>query len=257
MPQPAVIVTRPAAQAGEFAGKLAARGRQAILFPLLEIHALSENAGLDAELARLTGYALVAFVSPNAIDAVFRRLPGWPPGLPVAVMGEGSRAALAAHGVTDRNARIISPGNAERTDSETLLDELDFDDLRGKKVLIVRGDSGRELLADALRRHGVEVVQVAAYRRAAPVFDALREQQLRLLLDRENDWVITSSEALRTLMHWVNSLSPEVGVAKMQRQHLIVPHVRIAETAKNLGFQHITLTASGDESLLVALQSRP
>jgi uroporphyrinogen-III synthase len=40
----------------------------------------------------------------------------------------------------------------------------------------------------------------------------------------------------------------------MQQQHLIVPHARIAETA-NLGFSKLTLTGSGDERLLAALQS--
>jgi uroporphyrinogen-III synthase len=42
----------------------------------------------------------------------------------------------------------------------------------------------------------------------------------------------------------------------MQQQHLIVPHARIAETANNLGFSKLTLTGSGDERLLAALQSR-
>jgi uroporphyrinogen-III synthase len=46
-------------------------------------------------------------------------------------------------------------------------------------------------------------------------------------------------------------------VVKLQQQHLVVPHVRIAETARELGFQAITQTASGDEAILAALQSRP
>ncbi|MBI3286361.1 MAG: uroporphyrinogen-III synthase [Burkholderiales bacterium] len=256
MQQAAVIITRPAAQAGEFARKVQAIGRRAELFPLLEIHALTDYAGLDSQLARLHDYALVAFVSPNAIDAVFSRIPCWPRQLPIAVMGAGSRTALAAHGIDDSNAKIISPSNTERTDSETLLDELDLAALRDKKVLIVRGETGRELLADALRERGIEVVQLAAYRRAAPTFDDRRRRQLRDFLERENDWVVTSSEALRTLLEWAGDLQLEGGVAKMQRQHLIVPHTRIAETAKTLGFPFITLTGSGDEHVLVALQSR-
>jgi uroporphyrinogen-III synthase len=42
----------------------------------------------------------------------------------------------------------------------------------------------------------------------------------------------------------------------MQHQHLIVPHARIAETARALGFGRVTLTGSGDERLLAALQSQ-
>jgi len=37
---------------------------------------------------------------------------------------------------------------------------------------------------------------------------------------------------------------------------VIVPHARIAQTAAALGLAHVTLTGSGDERLLAALQSR-
>jgi uroporphyrinogen-III synthase len=76
------------------------------------------------------------------------------------------------------------------------------------------------------------------------------------LLAGTNDWIITSSEALRGLVDLAHQLNPETSVADLQRQHLIVPHPRIAETARALGFAHLTLTGSGDERLLAALQSR-
>lgn len=252
-----VIVTRPAAQAAPLLAQLAAVGRQVEFFPLLEIHALNNTDALDATLARLSDFALVAFVSPNAIDAVFARIQKWPAGLAIAVMGAGSRAALATHGINDGNARIISPANPDRTDSETLLEELDLESLRAHQVLIVRGETGRELLADALRAQQITVTQIAAYRRAAPEFTEQIQQKLSELLVRENAWVITSSEALRTLADWARQLDLENAVAKMQQQHIVVPHARIAETAKILGFPSITLTGSGDEQLLVALQSHP
>jgi len=45
-------------------------------------------------------------------------------------------------------------------------------------------------------------------------------------------------------------------VAKMQQQHVIVPHARIADAARALGLARVTLTGSGDERLIAALQSR-
>jgi uroporphyrinogen-III synthase len=250
-----VVITRPTAQALPLAQQLAACGRQYELFPLLEILPLDDLADLDAALAGLHNYALVAFVSPNAIDAVFNRLPSWPTGVRIGVMGAGSRAALAAHGIDDGNADIISPADPERSDSETLLAVLDLQALSKQKVLIIRGESGRELLAEALRAAGIEVDQLAAYRRVAPDFTEQRQLQLSRLLTAPHDWIITSSEGLRILSQWANQLQLPGAVAKMQQQHLVVPHVRIAETAKKLGFQSITLTGSGDERLLVALQS--
>ena len=250
-----VIITRPQAQSEAFARMIASIGRESKIFPLMEIHALLDNTELDAILAQLSDFALVAFVSPNAVDAVFLRIKHWPSDVAIAVMGAGSRAALAAHGITDANTCIISPTNPERTDSETLLEELDLDGLRASRMLIVRGETGRELLADALRENSVFVTQVAAYRRAAPEFTQQRQQCLFELLLSENEWVITSSDALRTMLFWAEQLNFDGAVVKMQHQQLIVPHVRIAETAKILGFQSITLTGSGDERLLVALQS--
>lgn len=251
-----VVITRPLAQAAPLAQRIEAMGREAIVFPLLEIHPLSNPAPFHAELQDLNRYAMVAFVSPNAIDATFEFLQRWPEGVAVAVVGEGSRMALAKHGVTSATATIFSPRDPMRTDSQTLLEVLDLDALRGKRVLIVRGETGRELLTDALRTAGAQVTQIAAYRRTAPEFDESRRTQLNRLLDSANDWIITSSEALRILRQMVEQLADTAAITKMQQQRIILSHVRIAETAQALGFQNITLTGSGDEQLLAALQSR-
>ncbi len=194
------------------------------------------------------------FVSPNAIDAAFAARPNWPHHVPLAVIGEGSRASLARYGMTPENSTIISPVNPEHTDSQTLLEQLDLSALRGRDVLIVRGETGRELLGDALRAADVRVTTVAAYRRAAPEFTAARRSELKRLLCCQNDWIVTSSEALRFLVQMVAQLDEAEDVAKMQQQRIIVSHARIAETAQSLGFRNVTLTRSGDDGLLAALQ---
>lgn len=255
-----VVVTRPLAQSEELLEGIVAMGRHAVSFPLLEIFPLPDLAPLRAALSAIRDYALVAFVSPNAIDAAFAAMPTWPPGVAIAIMGEGSRRALARHGISDGNNVIFSPQDV-RTDSETLLAVLDIASLRGRRVMIVRGETGRELLADRLREQGIEVAQVAAYRRIAPLFDSTRQSQLVSLLEGKNDWIVTSSEAVRNLVNATMELSQRPGmgslVAKMQQQRLIVPHARIAESAHSEGFLDIALTASGDAALLAALQSLP
>lgn len=224
------------------------------MFPLLDISPLPDQQQLKSVLDDVTAYAMVAFVSPNAIDAAFRVMTRWPAQVAIAVVGEGSKAALARHGITSASVSIFSPTNPLRTDSQTLLEVLDMNALRGKRVLIVRGETGRELLADALRANGVEVEQVAAYRRTAPVLDESGLDRLRQLLACSADWIITSSEALRILIDLTRRAAEEIGVVKMQQQRIIVPHVRIAETARILGFSNIVQTGSGDEQLLAALQ---
>ncbi|MDB5746900.1 MAG: uroporphyrinogen synthase [Massilia sp.] len=274
MPE-SVVITRPRAQAEGLARAVAAIGRTPVVLPLLEIAPLADTSALQAALAGLEGYALVAFVSPNAIDAAFAHLPawpqdwpkGWPKAVSLAVLGEGSRAALARHGLVDGNATILGPLDPARSDSEHLLAALDLAALAGKRVLIVRGESGRELMADGFRAAGAEVVVVPAYRRSVPPLTAQLAAQLRSLLGTPNDWIITSSEALRGLFALLEELDagldsrvdPRVDpccVSQMRAQHVIVPHARIAATAAELGIARVTLTGSGDDRLLAALQSQ-
>ncbi len=256
MPERAVVITRPRAQADSLAQAIVSLGRRAVVLPLLEIAPLADTAALQAALAQLPSYALVAFVSPNAVDAAFACLSAWPAGVPVGVVGEGSRLALARHGVTPATTTIYCPPDPANSDSEHLLASLDLAALRGKRVLIVRGESGRELMADTLRAAGALVETVAAYRRSVPRLDAALARQLAGLLAQPNDWIITSSEALRGLAGLVHELDPVDGLVRLREQHLIVPHARIAETARALACDRITLTGSGDARLLAAIQSQ-
>jgi len=254
-----VVITRPLAQAGPLAARVAALGRAVQVLPLLEITPLPDQAPLRAALADLSHYALVAFVSPNAIDAAFAHIARWPAGVRAAVVGEGSRAALLAHGVPA--GAIASPADPARSDTEHLLQTLDLGALQGRRVLIVRGEAGRELMADSFRAAGAEVSLLPAYRRGVPALTPELAAKLEALLPAApalpNDWLITSSEALRGLARLAEQLDGPASVAKLQQQHLIVPHARIAETAASLGCHRVTLTGSGDERLLAALQSRP
>jgi uroporphyrinogen-III synthase len=184
------------------------------------------------------------------------------------VVGEGSRAALTKHGVLHAGVRIHCPLDPAHSDSEHLLQALDLERLAGRRVLVVRGEGGRELMPDALRGAGATVETVAAYRRAVPALSPELATRLRGLLLEPNDWIITSSEALRGLVSLVDQLGANAGPGELQQQlqqqlhrqlrqqRLIVPHARILETARGLGFTRLTLTGSGDERLLAALQSR-
>jgi uroporphyrinogen-III synthase len=269
-----VVITRPRQQAEPLARAVAALGRTPVLLPLLEISPLAEDGEQLVELRRvlagLGAYALVVFVSPNAIDAAFAHLDRWPSGVEIGVVGEGSRAALAKQGVSDGEVRIHCPLDPAHSDSEHLLQALDLARLAGRRVLVVRGEGGRELMPDALRAAGAVVETVAAYRRAVPALSPELAAALRGLLVRPNDWIITSSEALRGLVSLVEQLDRSKTEAadtaadasqhhalqnQLRQQRLIVPHARILDTARLLGFTRLTLTGSGDERIIAALQS--
>jgi uroporphyrinogen-III synthase len=267
----AVVITRPRAQAEALAPRIAALGLRPVIFPLLDIRPLDDTAALQAALRNLPSYAMVMFVSPNAIDAAFRHIDHWPATVAIGIVGAGSMAALARHGVDPSNTRIFAPPSPEKTDSEGLFAALDKSALPGRRVLIVRGQAGRDFFSEALQQIGVQVDHVSAYRREAPVCDNAAIAQLRELLDSNSVWIITSSEALRNLIQMLERAdaqttadstpdtatpaTPIGAVVKMQQKQIIVPHPRIAATARLAGFSHVTLTGSGDERLLAALQS--
>ena len=259
-----VVITRPAGQSAALAAQLEAAGIATLDFPLIEIVPVEDVAPLQAALVALERYALVVFVSPNAVDYAFAEFDSiWPHALPVGVVGPGSVAALARHGVEAPAYRVITPTAAAdddvaRFDSEALFAAIDASfgaaSLEGKRVLIVRGDGGREWLADRLREGGVEVETVAAYRRLVPEPSIGAWSRVHELLAGEpHAWLITSSEGVRNLDELAHEHLNAGEIAQLKRATLVTPHPRIAQTARGLGFDSITVSGAGDERIAQTL----
>jgi len=262
-----VVITRPAGQSDALAASLAARGLRTLDFPLITIAPVHDDAPLRDALAALDRYALVVFVSPNAVDrafACYRSISSiWPHALPVAVVGPASVAALARHDVSAPDHRVISPPVAAdeepaRFDSEALYAALESafgpNGLDGRRVLIVRGDGGREWLADRLREAGAEVEAVAAYRRVVPDPSIGAWQRVHALLaGAPHAWLVTSSEGVRNLEELAHEHLTAGEIAQLKHAPLVAPHPRIAETARGLGFDRITVSGAGDDRIVQTL----
>ncbi|SPA45302.1 fused uroporphyrinogen-III synthase HemD/membrane protein HemX [Cupriavidus taiwanensis] len=279
MPRPTVVVTRPAGQSRQLTEALQGAGLDVLSFPLLAIGPAADDAPLRAALARLDTFALVVFVSPNAIAFALDTLAGvqgaavarWPAQVAVAVVGPASVAALAERGIAAPAYRVIAPAGANangpghddtvpdaealRFDSEALWAQLDPAALVGKPVLIIRGNGGRDWLGDRLREAGAQVEAVEAYQRTLPEPGAMQWQAVRDNLRpgaAPHAWLLTSSEAVRNLDVMARQhLSPQED-ASLRQVQCIAPHARIAEQALALGFAHIQRAAPGDAGLLAA-----
>ena len=242
----AILITRPLAQARPLAAAVEAAGGVARIFPLLQIEPIMESAERDAAIAALSEVAFAAFVSPNAVAAsvplILERGP-WPAGTQAIAVGSGTAKALAALGV----GPVIVPES--RFDSEALLElpALAAAQVAEKRVLIFRGDGGRELLADELRARGARVDCISCYRRLPPAdFTPLAGWLDAGQLDALS---VTSSEALR-------HLEGGLDVERRARVHALpffTSHERIAANAAEAGFRVIVETAAGDESLIAGL----
>ncbi|KVN28217.1 uroporphyrinogen-III synthase [Burkholderia pyrrocinia] len=261
------VLTRPDGQSAGLAAQLAEAGCDVLDFPLIDIAPLDDPAPLAAAFAALADYALVIFVSPNAIDRALAQYGAiWPNALPVGVVGPGSVAALERHGIAAPAYRVIAPqapddGSAPNYDSESLFAciEAAFGGaaaLAGKRVLIVRGDGGREWLADRLREAGADVHLVAAYRRVVPEPRIGTWERVHSLLGGEpHAWLVTSSEGVRNLHELAHAHLTEAEIDALKHAPLVTPHPRIEQTARALGFDRITLTGAGDERIVRAFRS--
>ncbi|MFV8834957.1 uroporphyrinogen-III synthase [Aquisalimonas sp.] len=236
-----VLVTRPAHQAGPLCDALAARGAAVTRFPVIAIGAAPDPQALDRGLDRLDCADLVIFVSPNAVDALFRRLAErgqpWPAGVAVATVGRGTARALAARDV----AATVVP--ADGYDSEALLAQPPLRHVRGQRAMLVRGDGGRELLRETLEQRGATVEVLSAYRRELPDVDPaeLDRAWARSALDVA---VVTSGNALENLV----MLAGEQRRSRLLGTGLVVISERVAARASGLGFCNGIVTAEGPDT---------
>ena len=240
-----IVVTRPAGQADALVASITSAGGTAVRFPVLAIQACSDTRHLTAIADRLGTFDLAVFVSPNAVKHALSCLlerHAWPAGLLAATVGKASERELARFGIT----KVIAP--LTRFDSEALLELPELQEMAGKRVVVLRGDGGRELLGDTINKRGAVVEYVTCYQRAKPDLDPA--PLLQLWADKQLDGIIvTSSEGLRNLYAMVGP----PGQAALATTPLFLPHARIAEQARALGLHCIVPTAPGDGSILSGL----
>lgn len=253
-----LIVTRPEPQCGAWVERLQALGQPAQALPLLRIEAAPEFASaLHVAWNALAAYRLVMFVSPNAVEHFFTHRPAdrpWPLATLAGATGPGTVAALRAHGVPE--VCIAAPhADSSQFDADTLwqqqLSQLLW---AGRLVLIVRGEAGRDWLAQTLRAHGATVTMLAAYRQAAPIWDAPALALLQTLAggSQPGAWLFSSSQAIRHLLDVRPQLPPDAAAA-LQRMPALATHPRIAETARQSGWQQVMPVRPEPDAVVTAL----
>ena len=236
-----IVVTRPREQAAKLAQRIGQAGGTPLLFPLLDITAVQDSNMLREQVSRLAQFDLAIFISPNAVQygmAAILAAGSLPAGLKLATIGQGSARELREFGIQN----VIAP--TERSDSEGLLELPELQNVAGWRVMILRGNGGRELLGDTLKARGATVEYVTCYLRDKP------QQDVSVLLDTAPDAItITSSEALGYFWQMLNESAQDA----LRGTPLFVPHARIAELARQQGWRQVQLTGAGDDGLLSAL----
>ncbi len=237
-----VLVTRPQHQAEKLAQLIETAGGKALLFPSIEIQSLRDNPHVQQTFAQINQYDMLIFTSANAVmqaQQILQSMARTPESIEaqIAVIGKATQAAAQQAGFK------VSIQPQQGFNSEALLALPQMQLVSNQRILLVRGQSGLELLAQTLRERGAIVEYAEVYCRAVPVIDTglQRHQLSQHWADYGiTDIIVTSNESLQNLYDMLEVPARQ----EMLKLHLLVPSKRCATLANSLGFQRITQAES-------------
>jgi len=209
-----VLVTRPEHQAEPLATAIETAGGMAIRFPAIEIKPRPAEA-VARDAARLQPPDIAVFISANAV----RYGLGHAGGAQIAAVGPATATAIEAAG---RRVDIQPEGGF---DSEHLLAEPELVDVAGKVIRIIRGQAGRELLAETLRSRAAIVEYLAVYTREPAEPDPAALAGLEAAWRRGEVGAVTVM-SIETLVNLV-SILPEECRNRLRETVLVTPAERV------------------------------
>ncbi len=236
-----VLVTRPAVQCAVLCAEIERQGGTAIAFPAVEIEPVAIEAMVTA-----ADYDLVVFVSVNAVEHGARHVTR-SERTRIAAIGRATAAALAA---AELAADIVPDAGFT---SEALLAHPQLQLTDGARVLIVRGEGGRELLRETFVTHGMSVETREVYRRVRPAVDPARVAEVEAHWADEGIDIVTAT-SIETLEN-LQALLTERGRQLLSSTALLVPSRRIVAAAVGAGLRGEAIVAAGadDASMIGAL----
>ena len=240
-----IVVTRPAHQAENLAYLIEQAGGIAVRFPCLQITDLKLDFQATTIVSQLSKAKWLIFTSPNAVNFALNANGGKIfinqfLTEQIAAIGKGTAKALESAG--------LGAGLLPETgfDSEAVLALPEFQQVTGQKIVIVRGQGGRDELATVLTNRGAEVDFIEVYKREMPNVD---NRSVLKLLDRSKlgGIVITSGEALKNLLMLIGN---------DYRERLItIPLVTISQRIQNLAagleFKRIVLAQNPSDAAIL------
>lgn len=244
-----ILVTRPSPAGEALVSRLRTLGRVAFHSPLIDFAPGNQLPSLPNLLSSLNQQDLVFVLSQHAVSYADRALRqssnSWPDS--VNYFAIGRTTGLIFHRVS--SLPVLYPQEGET--SEMLLNLPALQRIQGKKALILRGNGGRELLAQTLTERGVEVTYCECYQRSPVYYDASEQSALwqRAGIDT---LVVTSGEMLQQLYQLVPDYYRH---SWLLRCHLVVVSERLATLARQLGWSAIRVAENADNDALIrALQ---
>ncbi len=241
------LVTRPAHQVGLLNKLLQQANIDVINFPTIAITAAESTASLKKLQEDIGQFDFALFVSRNAVDFAFKYLDAkaLPDSLQLGVIGKGTWLSLQNQGI---ESKLIP---ADSYNSEGLLASSSLQQVKGKSIIIFRGQQGRNLLGDTLRERGARVHYQEVYQRVLPDYPADRLEKLTNS-QFPHLAVFTSAEGLSNCFKLVS----EQIALKLRLIPWLLISERMRETARDLGHnaEIIIANSASDEGIFQAIQ---
>jgi uroporphyrinogen-III synthase len=218
-----VLITRAKHQAHEMKSEIEAAGGDTFLFPAIDIVGRDIDE-IGRELADMPEPDIVIFVSGNAVAYGLAAVKG--KNAKIAVVGPATRDAIESTGVK------VDIFPQDGFDSEHLLRHDALQTVTDKSIVIVRGQSGRELLANTLRERGAIVHYLVVYDRIPhePTLADLENLEFALDQGRIGFVIVMSVETLECLAQII----PARSLALLRHTTLVAPSTRVLQTASEL-----------------------
>jgi uroporphyrinogen-III synthase len=240
-----VLVTRPSPAGDALCQLIKMHGGEAFHLPTIEIVPPENQSEFNQHLNDVCQHDWLVFISPQAVyaiqDALKKRYPALSP-IKIAAIGEGTAQALQQAGLHV----TLYPKTA--WNSEGLLALPEMNQVKQKKIMIVRGQDGRELLAETLAQRGAIITHLIAYRRDLPKINV--QPYFNLLQKNKINAIICASY---TAVKNLKILMGEAGWLYIKDMPLIVISERIKTLAQELGFQTIWVTSNASENAIIEM----
>jgi len=228
-----LLLTRPQDECAALAASLAEHGVASASLPLLAIEPLEETPEQRSLLLDLDRYCAVVVVSKPAARLGLERIDRYWPQPPARQDWFAVGAATAAI-LDDYGLRVHHPEDGDDSEALLALPALARAlQVPGPRALILRGEGGREFLAERLRGQGVAVDYLELYRRVLPDYPA-GELARRVRDEALNGLVVSSGQGLEHLLRVAGEDWP-----RLAGLPLFVPSPRVAELARDAGARHV------------------
>jgi uroporphyrinogen-III synthase len=234
---PGILILRPVQQAKTTIDAVTAQGWRAVPFPTIEITP-AENIDSATTREIINHADWLIFISQNSV-LQFLELTGSDSIQKQKIAAVGRTTAQL---LEDKGLNVIALPKQDYS-TEGLLDSGKFTDISGQRIIIVRGNGGREKLADTLRERGATVAYLEVYERR--LADSHPRQLLPLWPDDINVIIATSNQLLDNLI----ALCKDILGDQLFQKPVVVMSERMRSHAREMGFKKIWLAdrSSNDE----------